>query len=106
MEPILGYRFSRKKSMRFPLVILLIEIVLLSISERALAQECTHLWQHTMEINPSTPKPMSGDTYASYGLVGFHDKPGLRLEMRGQFHHGRFMSFERYRTKQKPEVDA
>lgn len=79
---------------------------LLLIATSALGQECTHLWKASLDINPSGPKSFSGDTYAVYALLGFHNRPGVRLEIRGQFPKGRFMSFETYRSKQKLPVDA
>lgn len=70
------------------------------------AEECTHLWIASLDINPPTPKLFSGDTYAAYGLFSFYDTPNLRLEMKGDFFRGRFMSFESYKTKQKRQYDA
>jgi hypothetical protein len=61
---------------------------------------------HTLDINPGHPKPMSGDTYAAYGLIGYYHEPGLRLRMTGDFPHARFMSFESYESKKKHHVDV
>jgi len=66
--------------------------------------ECTHLWKKSLDIAPATPKSMSGDTYAAYGLIGFYDEPNLRLELKGEFPHGRFMSLQSYRGTRKRTV--
>lgn len=76
------------------------------LSSTASAAECSHLWIYNLEINPTTPKPMSGDTFAAYGLAGFYDEPRLKLVFTGKYTRGRFMSFESYRTKGKKHVDA
>lgn len=83
-----------------------ITLLFLLVSGMGWAQECSQLWVPSVEINPSFPKPMSGDTYAVYGLLGYYDEPGLRMEIKGQFPKGRFMSVESYRTAQKFHVDA
>lgn len=70
------------------------------------ADDCTHLWNHTLDINADVPKPMSGDTFAGYALIGWYDDPSIRLEMSGEFLRGRFMSFESYETKKKRHVDV
>jgi hypothetical protein len=71
-----------------------------------LGAECTHLWKKSLDIAPDTPKSMSGDTYAAYGLIGFYDEPNLRLEVKGEFPHGRFMSLQSYRSSRKRTVDG
>lgn len=76
------------------------------ISTLSFGQECTHLWHHTVEINPTTPKPFSGDAYAVYGLIGYEDVPNLRLQFTGNFPKGRFMSFESYKKRDKNHVDV
>jgi hypothetical protein len=70
----------------------------------AVAEECTHLWKTSLEIAPDAPKGMSGDTYAAYGLIGFYAESNLRLEIRGEYPRGRFMSFQSYRTSRKRTV--
>ncbi len=71
-----------------------------------IADECTGQWIQNLSINPSTPKAMSGDTYAGYALLSWYDQPNLKLVMKGKFFKGRFMSFESYVSKQKLHHDA
>ncbi len=78
----------------------------LAMGSAVQAQDCSHLWVQNLEINPSTPKAMSGDTYAGYGLAGFYRKNNLKLIIKGDFLNGRFMSFESYQSMQKFAVDA
>jgi hypothetical protein len=82
-------------------------LLLLALSTApSFAQECTHLWMPSIDINPNTPKLFSGDTFAVYGLIGFYDEPNLRLQFTGEFPKGRFMSLESYKTKNKNHVDV
>lgn len=71
----------------------------------AFAQECSHLWNKNLEINPSTPKGYVGDSWAAYGLMGYKNKPDLAWHFRAKFPRARFMSIETYVTEKKRRHD-
>jgi hypothetical protein len=79
--------------------LILVTLVLLVGSHRALAEECTHLWTHDLEVSPTRPKGLSGDTNAGYAMLSFRPERNLKLVLQGRFPSARFLSFETYATK-------
>ncbi|MBI4404547.1 MAG: hypothetical protein HY537_10320 [Deltaproteobacteria bacterium] len=89
-----------------PSVWLSVFFVFLVFSFELLAQECSHLWNKNLEIDPVEPKGYSGDSFAGYGLMGYQNKEGLGWVFKGKFPRGRFMSIETYTTTHKHRYDV
>ena len=67
--------------------------------QTGLSAECTHLWQYDLSTNTHTPKGMSGDTGAGYGLFAFRANNQVRLVLEGEFPLARFFSLQTYSTR-------
>ncbi len=93
----------KRWNVKFAIVALSLNFSMFSVAR---AEECTRFWNYTSEINSPNPKPMSGDSFAAYALIGWVHQPHLQIIIKGEYPKGRFMSLESYKTQDKKHVDA
>lgn len=84
----------------------LISLSISALSFCAYGDECSHLWNQNLAIEPEGPKGYVGDTFAAYGLLGYKNVPNLAWRMEFRFPHARFMSIETYTSTKKIQYDA
>ncbi len=70
------------------------------------AQECSKLWEYSFDTDPLHSKFYLGDTSAGYAVLSFVADPNIRLVVKGQFPHARFISLETQDTKLSINEDA